>query len=430
MYSYPPGTPRIRSCMDAVLSWYLHIQLEKKLADIGILAPYHKVESPCLRTLARMELNGMGFDKNVCLKQRNMLQNHLEQLQKLAYKLAQMEFELGSPLEVSKILFQKLHLPPTETPLKGSNRVNKKQTKVKYSTSKEVLERLSALHPLPKVILEWRRVRFALSKTFEGLNKLVVECPGLRMDRIYCQSQYHTATGRISFHEPNLQNINREFLLDFPEQTKSADSIFTPKIANLRSMFVPFNGGVFLSADYSQLELRILAHLSGDRKLREQLNSGGDVFKAIASQWKGITIDSVSDNDRQQAKQICYGIIYGMGAKSLAEALNVSVDTAESFIDTFKSKYSALRSYIKNTVKFCSENGYVETVLKRRRYFLHINSENSFAKAQAERQCVNTTIQGSAADLVKCAMRNVDASLLVSLENFLIQSFAKCQGLP
>jgi len=208
-----------------------------------------------------------------------------------------------------------------------------------------------------------------------------------------------------------VQNINKEFELDFPEQLKKGDTSFVPSSANLRSMFVPYNGAVLVAADYSQLELRLIAHLSKDLNLRAQLNSGGDVFKGIASGWKGCSVEQVTPEQRQQAKQICYGILYGMGEKALAATLGVSENDAGMFMETFKDKFPKLKTYIRNTIKGCKEKGFVETMLLRRRYLPAIHSEISFARAQAERQCVNTTIQGSAADLVKVAMINIDRRL-------------------
>ena len=180
----------------------------------------------------------------------------------------------------------------------------------------------------------------------------------------------------------------------------------------MRSVFVPFPGGVFLAADYSQLELRILAHMSGDKKLRQVLNSEGDVFKMIAGEWLGVPVDQVTAEDRQNAKQICYGMVYGIGAKALSEQLGIEEDEAAKFMETFKSKYPTMKRFIADTVKLCRENGYIVTLLGRKRYLSGIHSQNIHARRQAERQAVNSTVQGSAADLVKTVMIKIDRTLV------------------
>ncbi|XP_014662038.1 PREDICTED: DNA polymerase theta-like [Priapulus caudatus] len=180
---------------------------------------------------------------------------------------------------------------------------------------------------------------------------------------------------------------------------------------SIRDSFIPFKGGILISADYSQLELRVIAHLSSDNKLTHILNNGGDVFKLIASEWKMISVDSVTSADRQQAKQICYGIIYGIGPKTLGDQLNVDEKCAATLINTFKSKYEGLRAYLQATVDRCRRDGYVSTMLGRKRYLPNIKSNNPIVHNQAERQAVNTTVQGTAADLVKLAMAAVDRRL-------------------
>lgn len=233
------------------------------------------------------------------------------------------------------------------------------------------------------------------------------------MSRIYTTAQIHTATGRVSFAEPNLQNVPRDFEIDFAEALpQEAQQVNNGIIAvSMRNTFVPFEGGVMLAADYSQLELRLIAHLASDQRLIKLLNAGGDVFRMIAGSLNAVEPTAVTDVQRQQAKQICYGIIYGIGAKSLGEQLKVNEDDASVFIEKFKARFSGIRKYLKTTVDSCRKDGYVMTVTKRRRYLPGINSTNVHARSQAERQAVNTTVQGSAADLVKMAMINIDQRL-------------------
>ncbi|CAJ0952641.1 unnamed protein product [Ranitomeya imitator] len=179
----------------------------------------------------------------------------------------------------------------------------------------------------------------------------------------------------------------------------------------MRHAFVPFAGGMILAADYSQLELRILAHLSRDRRLIQVLNGGSDVFRSIAAEWKMMEPDAVTDSLRQQAKQICYGIIYGMGAKSLSEQMGVGEEDAACYIESFKTRYTGIQRFLKETVKNCASRGFVQTILGRRRYLPAIKDTNHHAKAHAERQAVNTTVQGSAADIVKTATVNIQSRL-------------------
>ncbi|KAI1903800.1 hypothetical protein AGOR_G00030940 [Albula goreensis] len=176
-----------------------------------------------------------------------------------------------------------------------------------------------------------------------------------------------------------------------------------PFSVSMRHAFVPFPGGLILAADYSQLELRILAHLSRDRRLLQVLNSGADVFRSIAAEWRMIEPEAVDDALRQQAKQICYGIIYGMGAKSLGEQMGIEENDAACYIETFKSRYTGIHAFLRETVKNCGKNGYVQTILGRRRFLPAIKDQNMYSKSHAERQAVNTTVQGSAADIVKSA---------------------------
>jgi DNA polymerase theta len=234
----------------------------------------------------------------------------------------------------------------------------------------------------------------------------------------------------VSFAEPNLQNVPRDFEIDLPtviaesppqgaqstnrgyRKVTHVNNAPGAKFAvSMRTAFIPFKGGILLAADYSQLELRLIAHLSRDERLLKLLNTGGDVFRMIAGSLNGIERAAVSDEQRQRAKQICYGIIYGIGARSLGEQLGLSEEDASVYIEKFKSRFSGIKKYLKTTVEGCRKNGFVVTVSNRRRYLPAINSTNVHARSQAERQAVNTTVQGSAADLVKIAMINIDRKL-------------------
>ena len=412
-----------------------------------------QIEMPVVGCLARMELNGVGFSNDECENIKCVLKAKLRSLEQDAYRVAKRAFCLASPEEVSHVLFLELKLPPdgnTDSSSPGKPGCVKptrggKRRKVKYfSTSKDVLEKLLPLHPLPRVVLEWRRVNSALTKVVFPVQKEQTHCgPPLNMSRIHSLALTHTATGRVSFVEPNLQNVPKDFDINLPtviSDTPPADStlhpvgkrgrkrgrntgVFVPVgdvepsspgpqySVSMRSAFVPFSSCVLLAADYSQLELRLIAHVSGDEKLARFLNAGGDIFKMIAGELFHIPQEAVSGEQRQRAKQVCYGIIYGIGAKALGQQLGLNEEDAAIFVDSFKARFSAVRSYLKETVDECRKLGYVTTVSGRKRYLPNIRACNAPARAHAERQAVNTTIQGSAADLVKLAMVNIDRRL-------------------
>lgn len=264
------------------------------------------------------------------------------------------------------------------------------------------------------------------------------------MPRIYSISQTHTATGRVSFAEPNLQNVPKDFDISLPTTIAespppgawdkrssskrgkrrvsrqsamsigpgSSSTVAAPKFSvSMRNAFVPFKNGVLFAADYSQLELRLIAHLAKDERLLKILNGGGDVFRMIAGELYRVPAESIKDGQRQHAKQVCYGIIYGIGAKALGDQLGLTEEEAALFIDKFTSRYIGVKKYLKDTVEKCKKQGFVKTVTGRKRFLPAINSPNVHAYSQAARQAVNTTVQGSAADLVKTAMVNIDRKL-------------------
>lgn len=349
-----------------------------------------------------------------------------------------------------QVLFIELQLPPNGDPNsvgqaqrpRKAGAPRRGRQRAQFSTSKDVLEKLQKLHPLPGLILEWRRISSALTKVVFPLQKEKVHIPHLDMYRIFCECQFHTATGRVSLSEPNLQNVPKDFEISLPDVIGESPPVTGPGQAgtgrggksklrdftggprrevagiggetwavSMRHAFIPFKDGVMLAADYSQLELRMIAHLSGDAKLMRILNQDGDVFKMIAAQWKSVSVEHVTPQQRQQAKQVCYGMVYGIGPKALGEQLEVEDNDAAVFIETFKSRYPGMRTFLRKTVETCREKGYVETLLGRRRYLPAIKDTNPHARAHAERQAVNTTVQGSAADLVKKAMNRIDVRL-------------------
>ncbi|XP_061687018.1 DNA polymerase theta isoform X2 [Syngnathoides biaculeatus] len=440
--------PRVRAATESVLVHAVMDPLTTLLDKDGMLDSFRSVEMPSQVCLALLELNGVGFSLDESERQKHVMQAKLAALESQAYELAGHSFSLTCIDDIAQVLFLELHLPPNGDvgapkskktlgyTRRGGSRVRLGK---QFSTTKDVLEKLRPLHPLPAVILEWRRVTNALTKVVFPLQREKKYHATLAMDRIYPVAQTHTATGRVSFTEPNIQNVPKDFDIrmaaEVGESPPSQDghhkskhgkkrrslapSVPGREAANLgpsfcvsmRHAFVPFSGGMILAADYSQLELRVLAHLSEDQRLLKVLNGGADVFRCIAAEWKSVDPDGVDDGLRQQAKQICYGIIYGMGAKSLGEQMGVEENDAARYIETFKARYKGINCFLRETVKKCIKDGYVQTLMGRRRYLAGIADSNPHVKAHAERQAVNTTVQGSAADIVKRATVNIHRRL-------------------
>ena len=450
--------PQMRASAESILSYLLMSKLEKLLETEGLLKPFMEVEMPSLLALTKMELNGIGFSADECNYQKDVLQTRLTELEREAYTLAHRSFSLTSPEDVAQVLFIELQLPSgSERKQKtlGPNSRRSKKRLQHLSTAKDVLEKIKSLHPLPGIILEWRRISSTVTKMVFPLFREAVPHESTQSLRIHPTCQIHTATGRVAFTDPNLQMVPKEynigptigvpkFSLGSTVSTATDDILLsesqcmnacqspdrdsndhshplqthsTPSSVCMRNVFVPFPGGVFLAADYSQLELRILAHVSGDEKLKQFLNGEGDVFKMIAGEWLGLPPSSITDKQRQEAKQVCYGMIYGIGAKALGEQLGIIEEDAAQFMETFRSKYRAMKAFIAKTVLDCKEKGYVCTILGRKRFLPSIHSPNIHARNQAERQAVNTTIQGSAADLAKTAMVNIDKKLAERFPN-------------
>ncbi|XP_061221386.1 DNA polymerase theta isoform X2 [Neopsephotus bourkii] len=452
---------RYRAAIESVLCFNVMNQLHNELQKENLTDVFSKVEMPSHYCLALLELNGIGFSTTAYESQKQVMQAKLSELETKAYQLAGHSFSLTSPDDIAEVLFLELKLPQNgDVKVQGNKKTlgytrrttakgNRLRLSKQFSTTKDVLEKLKKLHPLPGLILEWRRINNAITKVVFPLQREKRLNSALGMERIYPVSQTHTATGRITFTEPNIQNVPRDFEIEMPTVVEESPPSRThgnvnscavsgaryrkrssiapnglkvqaedrskergiPFSVSMRHAFVPFPGGLILAADYSQLELRILAHLSCDCRLIQALNSGTDVFKSIAAEWKMIDPEAVGDRTRQQAKQICYGIIYGIGAKSLGEQMGIDENEAASYIESFKSRYTGIQKFLRETVRNCRRDGFVQTILGRRRYLPAIKDPNPYSKAHAERQAVNTTVQGSAADIVKTATVNIQRRL-------------------
>ncbi|GIY31215.1 hypothetical protein CDAR_80911 [Caerostris darwini] len=419
-----------RASTEAFVAFHAMEKLFPILKNQQLHKVFTEVEMPSIVALAKMEQNGMGFNTNLAVKFQKELQKKQQDILDKAYEMAGRRFNILSAKEISRILYKELKLNPNGTLDSPSSHrrlaigaPHNKRLPPELKTNKECLEKILHLHPLPKAVLDWRRLSFATTKVLMPLLRKNKYDSFFHMDRLYATCYLYTLTGRVNLHSPNLQFIPRDFNVNnTPDDISSEDEKSEDEYncseeeisqfgISLRNLFIPSKGNVLVSADYSQLELRILAHLSGEKKLIAALNSGEDVFKSIAANWKNISVESVSNEERQQAKKICYGMIYGMSSNTVCQQLNTTKDNAIIFMETFKNSYPGLNSYFQSVIKKCVENGYVSTLMQRRRYLPLINSKCKSEKAHAERQAVNTTIQGSAADLIKSAMIKIEENL-------------------
>ena len=347
--------------------------------DFKEKADLFQLEMQVLPILTQMELTGIHLDTATLHAYNKELTQGIAAAEQAIYKEVGHEFNIASPKQLQTVLFE-------ERGLKAG-----KKTKTGYSTDTSVLEELAALDPVPRMILDYREMAKLNSTYVEALPKLTDSQGRIHTDFV----QTGTATGRLSCREPNLQNI--------PVRNEAGRRI--------RSAFTAPEGKVLISADYSQIELVVLAHLSGDQNMSRSFIEGTDVHKATAALIYGVTPDAVTPEMRRTAKTINFGVIYGMSAFRLANDLGISRTQASMFIDNYFRMYSSVDTFIKETIKKAEETGYVETILGRRRPILAINSRNKIEKSAAERIAVNTPVQGSAADIVKKAMLAVSAAL-------------------
>ncbi len=354
-------------------------QLEPKLAESGMAELYTGCDLPLCRTLAEMEREGVLVDRSALEAFGAMLTRSTADCEALIYQYAGTSFNINSPKQLGELLFDRLGLPVL------------KKTKTGYSTNAEVLEQLRPYHEIVPAILDYRMLSKLKSTYAEGLLK-VIEPDG----RIRTTFQNMvTATGRLSSTDPNLQNI--------PVRTELGGEI--------RKMFVPRPGWVFVDADYSQIELRVLAHIAGDEVMQAAFRSGEDIHAVTASQVFGVPLGEVTSLMRRHAKAVNFGIVYGISEFSLAGDIGVSRAEARAYIDSYLEKYAGVRDYMKRIVEDARENGYVATLYGRRRYLPDIKSSNYNVRSGAERIALNTPIQGTAADIIKLAMNRVREAL-------------------
>ena len=364
---------------DADITWQLKEHFEQELGKNEQRELLNKVELPLVRVLAAMELAGISLDVQYLNNMATQLEHEAQQLAQRIFDQAGETFNLASPKQLGPILFDKLKL--VDKP---------KKTKTgQYSTAEEVLSTLAKNHPIVADILEWRSVQ-KLNNTYVSALPQDVNTHSNRVHTVYNQAV--AATGRLSSNHPNLQNI----------------PIRTPRGQQVRKAFVAKdNQHVLMAADYSQIELRIIASLSEDPSMVAAFNNNEDIHAATAAKVFGVPLEEVSREQRSQAKTVNFGIIYGVSAFGLSNQTTLSRSEAKALIDTYYENYPKLKSYMSEQVDFAREQGYVATVLGRRRYLKDINSRNAIVRGAAERNAVNAPIQGSAADIIKIAMLRI-----------------------
>lgn len=369
----------IYAAEDADVTLQLHQKLWPRVsAEKGLSYIFENIELPLISVLARIEQNGVLIDPEKLKTQGKEIEKRLRELEQEAFMLADSQFNMNSPKQLQEILFQKLNLPVIQKTPTGQ-----------ASTADNVLQELALDFALPRIIIEFR----SLSKLMSTYTNRLVEQVDPVTKRIHTSyNQSGTATGRLSSSEPNLQNI----------------PIRTPEGRRIRQAFIPRKGCKIISADYSQIELRIMAHISEDPNLLNAFANNLDVHKSTAAEVWGVPLDEVTSEMRRNAKAINFGLIYGMSAFGLTQQLGIDRRSAQEYIDKYFARYPNVKAYMDNTRTHAKEKGYVETLWGRRLYLPDINASQIPRQKAAERTAINAPLQGSAADIIKLAMIRID----------------------
>ena len=366
------------ACEDADVTLRLKNVLEKQLREQGAYDLFHDIEMPLVPVLAQMEFNGVRIDTDTLRETSALYTQRLQEIEQDIYSLAGQPFNISSPKQVGEMLFDTLKISAKAKKTKGGQ----------YSTSEEVLESLRDKHPVVGRILDYRGLKKLLSTYIDALPALI----NPRTGRIHTSfNQTVTATGRLSSSNPNLQNI--------PIRHEDGREI--------RRAFIPDDGCEFFSADYSQIELRIMAHLSGDTNMMEAFRLGQDIHAATAAKVYKVPLAEVTRDQRSKAKTANFGIIYGISAYGLSDRMHVPVKEAKELIDGYFQTYPQVKAYMDSSISLARDKGYTETICRRRCYLPDINSHNAVVRGYAERNAINAPIQGSAADIIKVAMANI-----------------------
>ena len=354
----------------------LYYELTNKMKETNALKLFETIEMPLVEVLADMQYVGIYVDKQELLEFGDDLKKRLDELSKEIYELAGEEFNINSPKQLGEILFEKLKLPLG------------KKNKTGYSTNVEILEKLKNTHPIINKLLEFRQIGKLNSTYVEGLLPYINE----KDNKIH--SYFHqtvTATGRISSTEPNLQNIPTRFELG----------------KNLRRVFKPIENNIFIDADYSQIELRVLAHISNDSNMIQAFNNDEDIHKQVASRVFDVPMEEVTHEERAKAKAVNFGIVYGISDFGLGEQIGISRKEAKQYIEQYLNKYNGIKKFMEEIVEEAKEKTYVETLFHRRRYVPELQSNNYMVRQFGSRVAMNTPIQGTAADIMKKAMLEI-----------------------
>ncbi|HJN71550.1 MAG TPA: DNA polymerase I [Phycisphaerales bacterium] len=378
---------------DVDITFQLWNVFEPQLELKNLRSLYDEIEMPLVRVLAAMRIAGVKVDPNELERQRQNISVRIEELQKEIEAASPYPFSPDSPKQLSEVLFN-------ESPGLGITPI--KRGKSFHSTNVEVLEKLASdpdiETQLPSLILEYRKLTKLVNTYLVSLGEAI----NPKTNRIHASfNQTGTSTGRLSSSDPNLQNI----------------PIRSDVGREIRRAFIPENGNMFIAADYSQVELRMLAHLSGDEALKQAFLEGQDIHRAVASEVFGTAIDEVSSEQRSAAKAVNFGIVYGITAWGLARQLDCDPNRASAIIDDYKSRFRGIQSFLDECVTQAKEHGYVETIMRRRRTIRSIDSSNAQQRSMGERVAINSVVQGSAADLIKIAMNNVQVGLVKKFPN-------------
>lgn len=367
---------------DADITFQLKQILELELKEYNLDKLFWEIEMPLMRVLAVMEKNGVRIDSDALKASSEILTAEAIKIEEEIHQLAGYSFNVASPAQVGEVLFERLKLDEKA-----------KKTKTgQYSTSEDILEKIRSKHPIVGKILDYRGLKKLLSTYIDALPQLINPQTG----KVHTSfNQTVAATGRLSSTNPNLQNI----------------PIRDAQGKEIRKAFIPDEGCIFLSADYSQIELRIMAHLSCDKNMLDAFNSGHDIHTATAAKIYKLPLDEVTSDMRRKAKTANFGIIYGISTFGLADRLAIPRSEAKELIDGYFSTYPDVKKYMDESIRKAKENGYVETIFGRKRYLADINSQNSVVRGYAERNAINAPIQGSAADIIKIAMIRIQNRL-------------------
>lgn len=371
------------ACEDADITFRLFRILEEKIRENNLEKLFYEIEMPLMKVLAQMETNGVRIDSDALKQSSVILTEEMNKLEAEILKIAEVNFNVSSPAQVGEVLFDRLKLD-----------AKAKKTKTgQYSTSEDILEKLRSKHPIVGMILDYRGMKKLLSTYIDALPQLI----NAKTGKVHTSfNQTVTATGRLSSTNPNLQNI----------------PIRDAQGKEIRKAFIPDQDAVFLSADYSQIELRIMAHLSGDKNMIDAFNNGYDIHTATAANIYKIPMEEVNADMRRKAKTANFGIIYGISVFGLAERLNISRAEAKELIDGYFVTFPQVKTYMDQAIQHAKRDGFVETIFGRKRFLSDINSQNSVVRGYAERNAINAPIQGSAADIIKIAMVRIHQKLI------------------